>query len=66
MEAFIDNEQFFEGVGIDGVYLPVHKANQCLGMEPLETFICSDVMKKPKIQADMERYKLHLEDAIKV
>lgn len=26
-EAFVDPEQFFDGVGVDGVYLPFHKAN---------------------------------------
>lgn len=28
MEAFNDADQFFHGVGVDGVYLPFHKANQ--------------------------------------
>lgn len=30
MEAFTDKDQFFHGVGVDGVYLPFHKANQFL------------------------------------
>ncbi|MFQ3203243.1 MAG: modulator of drug activity B [Pseudoalteromonas tetraodonis] len=66
IDAFIDSEQFFEGTGVDGVYLPVHKANQFLGMKPLETFICSDVMKNPQVKVDMERYKLHLGAALKI
>ncbi len=33
MEAFTEKDQFFHGVGVDGVYLPFHKANQFLGME---------------------------------
>lgn len=28
LEAFTDQNQFFEGVGVDGVYLHLHKANQ--------------------------------------
>ena len=28
MEAFTEEDQFFHGVGVDGVYLPFHKANQ--------------------------------------
>ncbi len=32
MDAFTDKDQFFHGVGVDGVYLPFHKANQFLGM----------------------------------
>ncbi|AJI96113.1 flavodoxin-like fold family protein [Yersinia ruckeri] len=60
MEAFTDPEQFFHGVGIDGVYLPVHKANQFLGMEPLPTFMCNDVIKQPDIAGDIARYRQHL------
>lgn len=60
IEAFEDDEQFFEGVGVDGVYLPFHKANQFLGMIPLPTFICTDVIKQPHIEADLQRYELHL------
>ncbi len=60
IEAFNDPEQFFEGVGVDGVYLPFHKANQFLGMQPLPTFMCNDVMKEPDIPADLERYRQHL------
>ncbi len=60
IEAFTDPDQFFEGVGVDGVYLPFHKANQFLGMQPLPTFICNDVIKEPDIPADLERYRKHL------
>ena len=52
MEAFTEKDQFFHGVGVDGVYLPFHKANQFLGMEPLPTFIANDVIKMP----DVPRY----------
>jgi modulator of drug activity B len=60
LEAFTDPEQFFHGVGVDGVYLPMHKANQFLGMKPLPTFICNDVIKQPDIAQDMARYQEHL------
>ncbi|CNE47366.1 NAD(P)H-dependent oxidoreductase [Yersinia nurmii] len=59
-EAFTDPNQFFQGVGVDGVYLPVHKANQFLGMEPLPTFMCNDVIKQPDIEGDIARYRQHL------
>ncbi len=49
MEAFTEKDQFFHGVGVDGVYLPFHKANQFLGMEPLPTFIANDVIKMPDV-----------------
>ena len=51
---------FFEAKGVDAVYLPFHKANQFLGMSPLPTFLCVDVMKRPAIEADVARYQQHL------
>lgn len=60
LEAFTDSEQFFEGVGVDGVYLHFHKANQFLGMEGLPTFICNDVIKLPNVDRDIARYRAHL------
>lgn len=50
MEAFTEKDQFFHGVGVDGVYLPFHKANQFLGMEALPTFITNDVIKMPDVR----------------
>ncbi|MDL2284528.1 NAD(P)H-dependent oxidoreductase [Oxalobacter sp. OttesenSCG-928-P03] len=60
LEAFTDPSQFFEGVGIDGVMMPVHKANQFLGMTPLPTFMCNDVMKMPDVPGYTKRYQEHL------
>lgn len=61
LEAFDDPKQFFNGVGVDGVYLHFHKANQFLGLEPLPTFIANDVEKNPQIEKDIIRYRQHLE-----
>ena len=60
MDAFNDAEQFFHGVGVDGVYLPFQKANQFLGMQTLPTFIVNDVIKAPEVEAYMARYRDHL------
>ena len=60
LEAFDDPKQFFEGVGVDGVYLPLHKANQFLGMTPLPTFMCNDVIKDPQIKKIIHHYQTHL------
>lgn len=60
-EAFTEAGQFFEGKGIDADLFPFHKANQFLGMSPLPTFMCNDVMKAPQIDRDVVRYKAHLE-----
>lgn len=59
-EAFDDPVQFFGGAGVDGVYLPFHKANQFLGMTPLPTFLCVDVIKQPDVENNIKRYEQHL------
>lgn len=58
--AFTDKDQFFEGIGVDGLYLHFHKANQFLGMAPLPTFICNDVIKNPVVNDYVANYKAHL------
>ncbi|EGM69844.1 NAD(P)H-dependent oxidoreductase [Shewanella sp. HN-41] len=60
LEAFNDPEQFFEGQGVDGVYLHFHKANQFLGMEALSTFITNDVVKAPDVENEIKRFSDHL------
>ena len=61
LEAFTDPNQFFEGKGIDGLFMPRHKTFQFLGMKPCESFIVNDVFKNPTIEADMKRWEAHLE-----
>ncbi|QLG89112.1 NAD(P)H-dependent oxidoreductase [Chitinibacter bivalviorum] len=60
LAAFEEPGQFFEGKGVDAVYFPVHKANQFLGLKPLPTFMCNDVIKDPHIETDFIRYRAHL------
>ena len=60
--AFDAPDDFFEGKGVDAVYLPMHKAHQFLGMQGLPTFLCVDVMKQPNVQGDVVRYQAHLAD----
>ncbi|CAG69969.1 MULTISPECIES: NAD(P)H-dependent oxidoreductase [Acinetobacter] len=60
LAAFDDPEQFFHGVGVDGVYLPFHKANQFLGMQALPTFIVNDVIKMPNVAEYLAMYRQHL------
>ena len=62
LEAFEDKEQFFHGVGVDGVYLAQHKANQFIGLDTLPTFMCNDVIKQPDVEGDFARYRAHLEN----
>lgn len=60
LDAFTDEDQFFHGVGVDGVYLHFHKANQFLGMESLPTFIVNDVIKMPDVPTYIAEYRKHL------
>ncbi|QZY81326.1 NAD(P)H-dependent oxidoreductase [Klebsiella sp. CTHL.F3a] len=60
LEAFNDPEQFFEGVGVDGLYLHLHKANQFLGMRSLPTFITNDVVKSPDVENEIRLFSDHL------
>lgn len=60
-EAFDRPGDFFEGVGVDGVYLHFHKANEFLGMKRLPTFTCNDVMKNPQVPQYLAAYQAHLE-----
>lgn len=60
LEAFNDQEQFFEGIGVDGLYLHFHKANQFLGMAALPTFITNDVVKSPDVENEIHRFTDHL------
>ncbi|MBD2785928.1 NAD(P)H-dependent oxidoreductase [Xenorhabdus sp. DI] len=60
LESFEDPNQFFEGKGIDSVYYPFHKANQFLGMSPLPTFACYDVIKNPQVSQYIKQLKKHL------
>ena len=60
MQAFTEKDQFFNGVGVDGVYLAFHKANQFLGMQSLSTFIVNDVIKAPNIDSYETEYRQHL------
>lgn len=59
-EAFEEEGQFFEGLGIDVANIALHKANQFLGMSPIKTFTCNDVIKQPKFAEDKQRYLKHL------
>ena len=60
-EALENKDEFFEGVGNDGVFLPLHKANQFLGISPLPSFACYNVMKDPKIEEYIKEFIKYLD-----
>lgn len=47
LEAFTREGDFFEGKGVDALYMHFHKLNEFLGMSRLPTFLCTDVIKNP-------------------
>jgi len=63
LEAFEDPDQFFEGRGVDGPFMPLHKTYQFFGMKPLPTFSCHDVLKAADIENDLVRLQEHVAGA---
>ena len=61
LNAFLAPDEFFEGKGIDATFFGLHKANQFIGLKPLPSFMCNDVIKNPTLESDIERLKAHLE-----
>lgn len=63
LNAFVDPKEFFGGVGIDAVLLPMHKAFQFIGMQPAgKTFMASDVIKNPTHAEDFKRFEATLRE----
>lgn len=51
---------FFEGLGVDALYMHFHKANEFLGITQLPTFICNDIVKNPQVEQYLADYTAHL------
>ncbi len=63
LEALEDADQFFEGKGVDGAFMWLHKTYQFFGMKPLPTFSCHDVLKNADVEGDLDRLQKHLTGA---
>ena len=61
IEAFTREGDFFEGKGVDAVYMPFHKLNEFIGLTRLPTFLCNDVIKNPQVEQYLADYQAHLE-----
>jgi len=60
-EAFGHPEEYlFQGKSVDDLWLPQHMNFRFFGMTPLETFVCYDVLKNPRIEEDFTRLEQHL------
>ena len=61
IEAFTDPDGLFEGKGIDYPFVGFRKAHQSVGMKPLPSFICNDVVKNLNIPKYIEDLHKHLD-----
>lgn len=60
LDAFADKNEFFGGVGIEAVFMHLHKTMEFVGMTGFPTFMCNDVIKNPDIGKYIGEYKSHL------
>jgi modulator of drug activity B len=61
-KAFNDPTQFFKGNGLEAALRHLHSAHAFLGMEPLKSFACYDVIKNPNIYQFITDLAVHLKD----
>ena len=61
IEAFTREGYFFEGKGVNTLYMPFHKLNEFIGLTRLPTFLCNDVIKNPQVEQYLIDYQAHLE-----
>ncbi|NRA54007.1 MAG: NAD(P)H-dependent oxidoreductase [Gammaproteobacteria bacterium] len=59
-QAFNDEQEFFEGNSVDDLMLPTHMNFKFFGMQPLDTFVCFDVMKNADVESDFKRFEAHI------
>ncbi len=62
-EAFDDEDQYlFQGRSVDDLFFPMHMNFRFFGMQPMDTFVCYDVLKNPDIDDDFRRFDEHLDN----
>lgn len=60
-ESFDDSNQYlFQGKSVDDLFFPMHMNFRFFNMQPIETFVCYDVMKNPDVETDLGRFEAHL------
>ena len=55
LEAFNQDTQFFNGLGVDDAFIAVHNSFKFIGSTQLPTFIANDIFKSPVIEDDTQR-----------
>ena len=60
--CFNDPKQlFFEGKSPDDLFWPMHLNFRFFDMQPMETFVCYDVMKTPDVDNDLAKFRAHIQ-----
>ena len=60
-DAFDDSGQYlFQGRSVDDLFFPMHMNFRFFGMEPMASFASFDVLKNPRVEEDLVRYRQHL------
>lgn len=60
-DAFGDSDAFFEGRSVDDLFWPMHLNFKFFGMKRLPTFASFDVMKNARVEADLARFRNHVD-----
>ena len=61
-EAFNNPDEYlFQGKSVDDLWFPMHMNFRFFGMQPMETFVCYDVMKNADVENDFKRFAAHID-----
>lgn len=63
--ALDEPDGFYDGRGLEGALLPLHKQFKYMGVKPLPSFAIHDVYKNPHIEEDLARFESYLQALIK-
>ncbi len=63
-EAFEQPNSFFEGKSADDMLLPLHKLQQYVGMQGIESFFCFDVVDNPNVPKCLNGIENHIKTHI--
>lgn len=59
-ESLIEPDQLFEGVGVDGLLIPLRKSFEFLGMRQMPTFAYYDIHKNAEAEETFTLFREHL------
>lgn len=65
-KAFQDPSQFFEGENLEEAISHLHRVQKFIGMKPLKSFACYDVVKNPNIDTFLEELEMHLKEVVNI